>query len=120
MTGALPFPVFDGFSAAASLSLATDGPINPHHLDLAHAYDLAALKAAPRPARIGKITLKPAAIVAIMATAIEKAAIRSGMVHRADFRQLGLAEDEIDRHFREAFLRAAQRRPGLFSCSEAA
>jgi hypothetical protein len=119
MTQPLPFPVFDGFTAAASLSLSTDGPIDPHHLALAHAYDLARVGTEPRRARIGKVTLKPSAIVSIMATVIEKAAVRSGTVHRLDFKQLGLRDDEIDRHFPEAFLRASQRRPGLYS-SEAA
>lgn len=71
-------------------------------------------------ARIGKITLKPAAIVRIMATAIEKAVVRSGTVHRADFRQLGLKDVEIDRHFQEAFVQASQRQPALFLSGEAA
>lgn len=115
----LPFPIFDGFTAAASLSLSTDGRIDPHLLDLAHAYDRAA-PPAPQPARIGKVTLKPAAIVRIMTTAIEKAVVRCGTVHRADFQQLGLKEDEIDRHFQEAFLKASQSHPALFSCNEAA
>lgn len=115
----IPFPVFDGFSAAASLSLSTDGPIDQELLALAQAYD----RARPLPApvtRIGKITLKPAAVVRIMATAIEKAAIRCGIVHRADFRQLGLTDAEIDRHYQEAFLKASLRHPGLFAEGEAA
>lgn len=120
MTHHLPFPVFDGFSAEASLYLATDSRVDPQHLSMAYAYDLKAPRQAPCHARIGKVTLKPAAIVRIMAAAIEKAAVRSGTVYRADFRQLGLRDDEIDRHFQEAFLRASQRRPALFSCSEAA
>lgn len=115
----LPFPIFEGFTAAASLSLSTDGPIDPQLLALAHAHDRAA-PPEPQQARIGKITLKPAAIVRIMSTAIEKAAVRCGAVHRADFRQLGLKDVEIDRHFQEAFLRAAQRQPSLFLDSEAA
>lgn len=119
MTQPLPFPLFEGFTAAASLSLSTDGAIDPKHLALAHAHDMAQLASNPRRARIGKITLKPAAIVSIMATAIEKAAVRSGQVHRLDFKQLGLRDDEIDRHYQEAFLRASQRRPGLYA-SEAA
>ena len=87
---------------------------------MAYAHDMEMFRRALRHARIGKVTLKPTAIVSIMATAIEKAAVRSGTVYRADFRQLGLRDDEIDRHFQEAFLRASQRRPALFFCSEAA
>lgn len=113
---ALPFPVFDGFTAAASLSLSTDGHIDRQLLALAHAFD----QAQPLPARIGKITLKPAAIVRIMATAIEKAVVRCGTVERTDFRQLGLKDAEIDQHYQAAFLQAAQRRPHLFHDSEAA
>lgn len=119
MTQPLPFPVFQGFTAAASLSLSTDGAIDPARLALAHAYDVAQLASEPRRARIGKVTLKPSAIVSIMATVIEKAAVRSGTVHRLDFKQLGLRDDEIDRHFPEAFLRASQRCPNLYA-SEAA
>ncbi len=115
----LPFPVFDGFTASASLSLSTDGPIDPHLSALAHAYDLARIGVEPVPARIGKVTLKPAAIVFIMTTVIEKAAVRSGQVHRADFRQLGLLDDEIDRHFQEAFRKASLRRPSLFAMEAA-
>lgn len=109
----LPFCVFDGFTAAASLGLSTDGSIDRRLLDLACAYDQAQRTDRP-PARIGKITLKPAAIVSIMATAIEKAVVRSGIVHRADFRQFGLKDAEIDQHYQEAFLKAAQRHPALF------
>lgn len=119
MTQPLPFPVFDGFTAAASLSLSTDGAIDPAHLALAHAHDRQQLASEPRRARIGKVKLKPAAIVSIMAAAIEKAAVRSGIVHRLDFKQLGLRDDEIDRHYAEAFMQASQRRPGLYT-SEAA
>lgn len=115
----LPFPTFEGFTAAASLSLSTDGRIDPEHLALAHAHDAAQPRQA-QAAKIGKITLKPAAIVRIMSTAIEKAVVRCGTVHRADFRQLGLRDAEIDRHFEEAFIRASQRQPGLFIGSEAA
>lgn len=114
-----PLPIFEGFGAAASLSLSTDGPLDPQLLALAHAYDRAQ-PPQPTPARIGKITLKPAAIIRIMSTAIEKAVVRCGTVHRADFRQLGLRDAEIDRHFEEAFIRASQRQPGLFIGSEAA
>lgn len=114
-----PFPIFDGFTAAQSLSLSTDGPIPSHLLDLAHAYDRS-MPPVPQAARIGKITLKPAAVVRIMATAIEKAVVRCGTVHRLDFKQLGLKDAEIDRYFQEAFLQASQRRPGLFLESEAA
>lgn len=115
----LPFPVFDGFTASASLSLSTDGPIDPHLSALAHAYDMARIGTAPTPARIGKVTLKPAAIVSIMAAAIEKAAVRSGTVHRADFLQLGLRNDEIERHYQEAFRRAAFRHPSLYAMEAA-
>lgn len=114
MPHTLPFSLFNGFSAVASLSLATDGAVDLEHLALAHAYDAAQLTNAPRPARIGRVTLKPAAIVSIMAKVIEKATVRSGTVHRADFRQLGLREDEIDLHFRAAFVLAASRQPALF------
>jgi len=115
----LPFPVFQGFTAVQSLSLSTDGRIDPRLLDLAHAHDRTA-PPADQPARIGKITLKPAAIVRIMATAIERAVVRSGTVHRLDFKQLGLKDAEIDRHFQEAFLRASQRQPRLYVSGEAA
>ena len=114
----LPFPVFDGFTAAASLSLSTDGPIDRELLTLAHAYDRSQ-PPAPQPARIGNITLKPAAIIRIMASVIDKAAVRCGAVHRSDFHQVGLKDAEIDLHFREAFLRASLTRPSLYS-SEAA
>lgn len=120
MTQPLPFPIFDGFTATASLSLSTDGPIDRQHAALAHAYDLAAIKIAPRPAHIGKIRLKPAAIVSMMAVVIEKAAVRSGAVDRKDFLQIGLRESEIDEHYREAFVLASQRRPALFTQTEAA
>lgn len=116
----MPFPILDGFTAAESLSLSTDGPMDPQHLLLAHAHDRAATSSAQHAARIGKIKLKPAAIVRVMSTAIEKAVVRCGIVHRADFRQLGLTDAEIDKHFQEAFLLASQRQPALFLSSEAA
>lgn len=115
----LPFPVFDGFTAAASLSLATDGPIDPQLLRLAHEHD-AAQPPQPQPARIGKVTLKPAAIVRIMSTAIEKAVVRSGSVHRLDFKQLGLTDAEIERYYHDAFIQASMRRPGFYLGGEAA
>lgn len=115
----LPFPVFDGFTASQSLSLSTDGPIDPRLSSLAFAFDRAAAKRAPRHGRIGKVTLKPNAIVRIMTTVIEKAVVRCGAVHRNDFLQVGLKDAEIDRHFQEAFLKVSQHHPSLFQ-SEAA
>lgn len=120
MTQPLPFPVFDGFTATASLSLSTDGPIDSRHLAMAHEYDLAAIATQPRHARIGKVRLKPDAIVSMMAVVIEKAAVRSGSVERKDFLQIGLRESEIDQHYHDAFVLASQRRPALFAQMEAA
>lgn len=120
MKQGLPFPVFDGFTATASLSLSTDGPIDQQHMAMAHAYDLANLAIQSRHARIGKIRLKPSAIVSMMAVVIEKAAVRSGVVDRKDFLQIGLRESEIDQHYHDAFVLASQRRPALFSQTEAA
>jgi hypothetical protein len=110
----LPFPVFQGFSAVSSLSLSSDGPIPAEHWHLAHAHD-AANRNAPRPLRLGKVTIKPAAILAIMVRIILKEAARKGTVMREDFLRYGLNPIDVDRHFAQALRHAGLLHPGLSS-----
>ena len=115
MTQALPFDIFPGFSAAESLSLSTDGAIDAAHMALAEAHDMAAPHPRRPSARIARVTLKPEAVTANMATAIEKAALREQALTRAELLSLGLSAAEIDRHFSAALRRAMAARPGLMA-----
>lgn len=116
MISPLPFPLFDGLSAQASLSLSTDGALDATHMAMARAHDL--LHPLPPLPRIGAVTLKPAAILAIMAAVILAEAARKGAVMREDFLRHGLKPGDIDRHFGEALRRARLQQPGLFSAGE--
>lgn len=115
MSPALPFEIFPGFSAVDSLSLSCDGPIPSAHWRLAHEHDRASLKLSRPTARLGRVTLKPEAVICIMTIIIGKAAARSGEVTKGDFLTHGLSGAEVDRHYAEAFRRAAIISPALFS-----
>jgi len=111
---ALSFPLIPGRSAMDSLSLSTDGRIEPRQwceamaFDTTHPQPPAALRL-----RLGRITLKPRAVTAIIATAIVKAAGRAADLTRADLLALGLSGAEIDRHFGEGLKLALAREPRL-------
>lgn len=117
MSTPLPFPVFDGFTAVASLSLSTDGTIPSHLWDQARAHD-AAQPRSRSVARLGKVTLKPEAAIRLMVEVILKEAARKGYVLREDFTNHGLKPHDIDRHYGEALRRAALRQPGLINATE--
>lgn len=110
---ALPFPLIDGLSAEHSLSLSTDGALPPGHVEAARAWDSAHPLPGPFRVRLGAIRLKDEAIVRVIATAIEKVAMRGDALTRADLEGLGLAPAEIDRNFAEALRRAVLRHPVL-------
>lgn len=117
--GSLPFPIFDGLSAVTSLELWSDGTIPAEYRaraiehDRVHPLQLARVRAVrPR--------LKPAAIEAIIYTAIEKAALRGQALLRDDLKLLGLSETDINTHFPAASRRFAVSQPLLASSSEAA
>lgn len=113
----LPFPVFPGLSAATSLSLSADGPIEPRLWDLAHAHDQS--HPLPRPRlRLGRVTLKADRIVQIMVAIILDELARKGLVLREDFQRHGLKPIEYDRHFEDAMRRAAILCPGLVTGEE--
>jgi hypothetical protein len=111
---ALPFPLIPGYGAMDSLSLWMDGATPAAWRDAAKHHD------ANHPphrtaARVRLINLKPkaAAVIAIMATAMEKAAAREGCVTRDELLALGLSPKEVDAHARSAFRLACTRTPGL-------
>jgi hypothetical protein len=110
----LPFPLVAGFSARESLSLYSDGPLPSAWWRAAAAHDAA--HPPPRPAariRTGSVALKAHAVIAIMATAMEKAAAREGRITRDELMTLGLTSAEVETHARAAFRLALTRTPGL-------
>lgn len=109
----LPFQIFGGFTAVASLSLSTDGPIPSELWALAREHD-AAQPRQIRP-RVGKVTLKPRTIIDIMVTIILKEAARKGHVLREDFTRHGLKARDIDLHYDDAIRRASLPVPGLIA-----
>lgn len=114
ISGSLPFPIFDGLSAVTSLELWSDGPIPSEYRALAVEHD----RTHPRPlARVRAVRprLKPAAIEAIIYTAIEKAALRGQPLLRDDLKLLGLSETDINTHFAAASRRFAVSQPHLAS-----
>lgn len=110
---ALPFPLIDGLSAEHSLSLSTDGALPPGHREAARAWDGAHPLPSPFRVRLGATRLKDEAIVHIIATAIEKVALRGDALTRADLETLGLAPAEIDRNFAAGLRLAVMRHPVL-------
>ena len=114
----LPFAIFPGFSATASLSLSSDGPIEPRLWSLAHSYDQAHAATEPRASArvlIVRPRLKPHAIRAVIAAILLKAAERDEAVTRADLKSHGLRDIDIDSEFGDAYRLAAFPRPTLFA-----
>ncbi len=98
------------------LSLSTDGHISDRAWAAARAATRAhAAKRSTGPARIkvGRITMKPATAVALMAGAIRRCAFARGEVTRADFERLGLNGCQIDAFKDQAFARAALDEPRI-------
>lgn len=110
----LPFPLIPGFTAQHSLALFADGPVASGWWAAAAAHDAAHPPKGPA-ARIrpGSVALKARAVIAIMATAMEKAAARAGCVTRDELLALGLTATEVDTHARAAWRMALTRTPGL-------
>lgn len=90
------------------LSLSSDGRIAPEAWARAAARDRAEAAVSPRVIypRIGKVTLKPKTIVAIMADVIRAAAPARAAVHLRDFEQAGIGETDARRYFDQALARA--------------
>jgi hypothetical protein len=109
----------EGFTAEASLSLSTDGPIPSEAWAAARAYDAAhPLKPAPsaREAlmQIGDVRPSRRLALALMRQTILDCAPK-GAIERADFERLAIPGDMIDALKNEAFRAAAAVEPRLLS-----
>lgn len=94
-------------SAGDLLSLAHDGPIPPHLLDVARRIDAAAkLKNRPARLRLGNIVMKRHVAVGLM-TEVILARAPEGVVTEADFAAVGVSKAHISALGREAWARAA-------------
>lgn len=109
-------------SHTTQLSLSSDGRIPAEAWSRAAALDRAAMLQAPRfvVPRIGRVRLKPGAIVRIMACVIARAAPARAQVHLRDFEQAGISKVEAERHFNEALTLARTLDAHVDSAVEAA
>lgn len=109
--------IFPGFSAEQSLSLSTDGPIDPALMAAARAYDRERDAKCERAAtvRVGRIVLKRRIAIALMAQEIGRIAVANGCVTSDDFKRLGLDAAQIEELSAEAYALAVLDRPGLVS-----
>jgi len=92
--GPLSFPLIAGFSAAASLSLSTDGHISSAQWAEAHAWDRAHPLTVETPA-IARVEIRKSYGIRLLAFHFRQALIARGLIEERDVANLGLTQKQI-------------------------
>lgn len=93
----LSFPLIPGYSAAESLALSTDGPLDPALEMAARAHDAANPLPAPARVRLGNVRIDDAKALRLVSDCMVRALTLTGAVTEADLARTGLEPAQLAR-----------------------